>query len=113
MDGELVIWGSAYLYAAMVGLLLALAALSAFLPGRTSAIQDVVVGVPLGASGLLAVVSEVAEGALRPHVTPAEAAVVITLLIVGLSIALLCQFSRPRSGRPGVGGRLVRNDPAS
>jgi hypothetical protein len=89
MEGEPVTWGWAYVYAAMIGLPLALAAATLFLPARTSAIANLVVGVPLGAFGLFAMVSEVAGGALHPHVTLAAVGAAVAWLIVGLSIALL------------------------
>jgi hypothetical protein len=93
MEGEPVTWGWAYLYAAMIGLPLALAAASLFLASRTSAISNLVVGVPLGAFGLFALVSEIAEEALHPHVALAAVAAVIAWLIVSLSISLLRQPS--------------------
>lgn len=69
MEGEPVTWGWAYVHAALIGLPLAVAAATLFLPARTSAIVHLVLGVPLGAFGLFALVSEVAEGALHPHAT--------------------------------------------
>ena len=66
LEGEPVTWGWAYLYAAMVGLPLALSAATLFLPARAGAISNLVLGVPLGAFGLFAMVSEAAEGALHP-----------------------------------------------
>ena len=93
MEGEPVTWGWAYVYAAMIGLPLALAAATLFLPVRASAIANLVLGVPLGAFGLFAMVSEVAEGALHPHVALAVVGAVIAWLIVGLSIVLLRRLS--------------------
>jgi hypothetical protein len=104
MEGEPVTWGWAYLYAAMIGLPLALAAASLFLASRTSAICNLVVGVPLGAFGLFALVSEMAEGALHPHVTLAAVAAVIAWLIVGLSISLLRQLSHGEPPMASAGG---------
>ncbi len=93
MEGEPVTWGWAYVYAAMIGLPLAVAAATLFLPARTSAITNLVVGVPLGAFGLFAMVSEVAQGALHPHVALAGVGAVVAWLIVGLSIVLLRRLS--------------------
>jgi hypothetical protein len=93
MEGEPVTWGWAYVYAAMIGLPLAMAAATLFLPARTSAIVNLVLGVPLGAFGLFAMVSEVAEGALHPHVALAGVGAGVAWLIVGLSIALLRRLS--------------------
>ena len=67
MEGEPVTMGWAYVYAAMVGLPLALAAGALFLRARTIAISNLVVGVPLGAFGLFAIVTHLAEGALHPR----------------------------------------------
>ncbi len=89
LEGEPVTWGWAYLYAAMVGLPLALAAATLFLPARAGVISNLVLGVPLGAFGLFAMVSEAAEGALHPHVTLAAVGAVIAWVIVGLSVARL------------------------
>jgi hypothetical protein len=108
MEGEPVTWGWAYLYAAMIGLPLALAAASLFLPSRTSAICNLVVGVPLGAFGLFALVSEMAEGALHPHVTLGAVAAVIAWLIVGLSIALLRRLSHGEPSMASAGGDSKR-----
>ena len=89
LEGEPVTWGWAYVYAAMIGLPLAVAAATLFLPVRTCAITNVVLGLPPGAFGLFAMVSEVAEGALHPHVVLAGVGAVVAWLIVGLSIVLL------------------------
>lgn len=97
LEGEPVTWGWAYVYAAMIGLPLALAAATLFLPARTSAIANLVLGVPLGAFGLFAMVSEVAEGALHPHVTLAGVGAVVAWLIVGLSIVLLRRLSHEQT----------------
>jgi hypothetical protein len=93
MEGEPVTMAGAYLYAAMVGLPLAMAAVTLFLPARPGAIANLVVGVPLGAFGLFAIVNELAAGALHAHVTLAALAAAIAWLIVGLSIALLRRLS--------------------
>ena len=93
MEGEPVTMGWAYVYAAMVGLPLALAAVTLFLRARASAISNLVVGVPLGAFGLFAIVTHLAEGAWHAHVTLAALAAAIAWLIVGLSIALLRRLS--------------------
>ncbi len=89
MEDEPVTTGMAYVYAAMVGLPLALAVAALFLPGRASAMVNLVVAVPLGAFGLFAIVTELAEGPLHPHVTLAALAAASAWLIAGLSIAEL------------------------
>ncbi len=95
MEGEPVTLGWAYAYAAMIGLPLALAAVTLFLTARATAITNVVVGVLLGAFGLFAFVSEVAEGAVHPHVTLAALAAAIAWLIVGLSVGRLRRLMAP------------------
>lgn len=89
MEGEPVTMGMALLNAAMVALPLAVAAVTLFLPIRASAITSLVVGVPLGAFGLFAVVNHLAQGAWHGHLTLAALTTAIAWLIVGLSIAQL------------------------
>jgi hypothetical protein len=108
MEGEPVTWGWAYLYAAMIGLPLALAAATLFLPARASAISNLVLGVPLGAFGLFAMVSEAAEGALHPHVTLAVVGAVVAWLIVGLSIVLLRRLSHGQTAMASAAGDTTR-----
>ena len=88
-EGEPVTMGMALLNAAMVALPLTLAAVTLFLPARASAITNLVVGVPLGAFGLFAIVTHLAEGEWHAHLTLAALAAAIAWLIVGLSIAEL------------------------
>ncbi|MGM0385898.1 MAG: hypothetical protein ACQERF_07970 [Actinomycetota bacterium] len=94
MEGDPVTTGNALLMAAMAALPLALAAIVLFVPVRAGAITSLVVGVPLGAFGLFAIISELAEGAWHAHLTLAALAAAIAWLIVGLSIAGLRQLSR-------------------
>ena len=110
MEGEPVTMGMALLNAAMVALPLAVATVTLFLPTRASAITSLVVGVPLGAFGLFAVVNHLAQGAWHAHLTLAALATAIAWLIVGLSIAQLRRRShsgtaagavRLDSGAPG------------
>ena len=108
MEGEPVTWGWAYVYAAMIGLPLSVAAATLFLPARTSAIANLVLGVPLGAFGLFAMVSEVAEGALHPHVTLAVVGAVVAWLIVGLSIVLLRRLSHGQTATASAQGDTTR-----
>lgn len=89
MEGDPVTMGMALLNAAMVALPLILAAVTLFLPIRASAITNLVVGIPLGAFGLFATVTHLAEGAWHAHLTLAALAAAIAWLIVGLSIAEL------------------------
>lgn len=89
MEGEPVTMRMALLNAAMVALPLAVAAVTLFLPIRASAIISLVVGVPLGAFGLFAVVNHLAQGAWHAHLTLAALATAIVWLIMGLSIAEL------------------------
>ncbi len=93
MEGEPVTMGMAQLMAAMVALPLVMAAVTLFLPARAGAITNLVAGVPLGAFGLYAAVSELAGGALHAHLTLAALAAAIAWLIVGLSIAELRRLS--------------------
>lgn len=109
MEGEPVTWGWAYVYAAMIGLPLAVAAATLFLSARTSAITNVVLGVPLGAFGLYAMVSEVAEGALHPHVVLAVVGAVVAWLIVGLSITLLRRLSHGGTAMASAAGDTMRH----
>ena len=95
MEGEPVTMGMALLNAVMIALPLTLAAVTLFLPARASAIANLVVGVPLGAFGLFAIVTHVAEGAWHAHVTLAALATAIAWVIVGLSIA---ELRRPHVG---------------
>ena len=83
----------ALLTAGMIALPLAMAAVTLFLPARPSAIANLVVGVPLGAFGLFAIINELAARALHAHVTLAALAAAIAWLIVGLSFALLRRLS--------------------
>jgi hypothetical protein len=99
MEGEPVTMGTALLSAAMVALPLALAAVTLFLPARASAITNLVVGVPLGAFGLFAIVSHLAEGAWHAHLTLAALAAAIAWLIVGLSMAGLRRLPHGDAGR--------------
>jgi energy-converting hydrogenase Eha subunit A len=99
MEGEPVTMGTALLSAAMVALPLALAAVTLFLPARASAITNLVVGVPLGAFGLFAIVSHLAEGAWHAHLTLATLAAAIAWLIVGLSMAGLRRLRHGDAGR--------------
>jgi hypothetical protein len=108
MEGEPVTWGWAYLYAAMVGLPLALAAATLFLPARAGAISNLVLGVLVGAFGLFAMVSEAAEGALHPHVTLAVVGAVVAWLIVGLSIVLLRRLSHGQTATASAAGDTPR-----
>ena len=108
LEGEPVTWGWAYGYAAMIGLPLAMAAATLFLPDRTSAIANLVLGVPLGAFGLYAMVSEVAEGALHPHVALTVVGAVVGWLIVGLSIALLRRLSHRETATAATEGDTTR-----
>lgn len=108
MEGEPVTWGWAYLYAAMVGLPLALAAATLFLPARAGAIANLVLGVPVGAFGLFAMVSEAAEGALHPHVTLAVVGAVVAWLIVGLSVVLLRRRSHREAAIASAAGDATR-----
>ena len=109
LEGEPVTWGWAYLYAAMVGLPLAVAAATLFVPDRTSAIANLMLGVPLGAFGLFAMVSEVAEGALHPHVVLAAVGAAVAWLIVGLSIVLLRQLSHREAATASTAGDTTRH----
>jgi hypothetical protein len=109
MEGEPVTWGWAYLYAAMIGLPLALAAATLFVPDRTSAIANLMLGVPLGAFGLFAMVSEVAEGALHPHVVLAAVGAAVAWLIVGLSIVLLRQLPHREAATASTAGDTTRH----
>ena len=93
MEGEPVTMAGALLMAGMIALPLAMAAVTLFLPARPSAIANLVVGVPLGAFGLFAIINELAAGALHAHVTLAALAAAIAWLIVGLSFALLRRLS--------------------
>jgi hypothetical protein len=108
MEGEPVTWGWAYVYAAMIGLPLALAAATLFLPARASAIANLVLGVPLGAFGLFALVSEVADGALHPHVTLAAVGAVVAWLIVGLNSILLRRLSHGHTTTASAAGDTTR-----
>jgi hypothetical protein len=108
MEGEPVTWGWAYLYAAMVGLPLALAAATLFLPARAGAISNLVLGVPVGGFGLFAMVSEAAEGAVHPHVTLAAVGAVVAWLIVGLSIVLLRRRSHRDAAIASAAGDATR-----
>jgi hypothetical protein len=94
MEGEPVTMGMALQLAAMAALPLALAAIVLFVPVRAGAITSLVVGVPLGAFGLFAIIGELAEGAFRAHLTLAALVAAIVWLIVGRSIAELRQLSR-------------------
>jgi hypothetical protein len=94
LEGEPVTMAGALLMAGMVALPLTMAAVTLFLPARASAIANLVVGVPLGAFGLFAIISEMSAGALHAHATLAVLASAIAWLIVGLSIALLRRLSR-------------------
>jgi hypothetical protein len=85
--------------AAMVVLPLALAAVTLFLPARGSAVANLVAGVLLGAFGLFAVVSHLADGAWPAHLTLAALAGVVAWLILGLSIVELRRL--PHGGAPG------------
>jgi hypothetical protein len=87
MEGDPVTMGMALLNAAMVALPLTLAAITLFLPIRASAITNLVAGVPLGAFGLFAIITHLAEGAWHAHLTLAALAAAIAWFIVGLSIA--------------------------
>lgn len=93
MEGEPVTMGMALLNAAMVAVPLTLAAVTLFLPPRASVVINLVVGVPLGAFWLYAIVSELAEGAWHAHLTLGALAAAIAWLIVGLSIAELRRLS--------------------
>lgn len=95
MEGDPVTMNMALLNAAMVALPLALAAVTLFLPARAGAITNLVVGVPLGAFGLFAIVNHLAEGAWHAHLTLGALAAAIAWLIVGLSIA---ELRRPSGG---------------
>jgi hypothetical protein len=93
MEGEPVTMAGALLMAGMIALPLAMAAVTLFLPARPSAIANLVVGVPLGAFGLFAIINELTAGTLHAHVTLAALAAAIAWLIVGLSFALLRRLS--------------------
>lgn len=94
MEAEPVTVRAALLNNAVVALPLPMAAVTLFVPARAGAITNLVVGVPLGAFGLFAIVSELAEGAFHAHLTLAAIAAAIAWLIVGLSIAGLRRASR-------------------
>jgi nitrate reductase gamma subunit len=79
-----------------------------FLPARASAISNLVLGVPLGAFGLFAMVSEAAEGALHPHVVLAGVGAVVAWLIVGLSIVLLRRLSHGQTAMASAAGDTTR-----
>lgn len=99
MEGDPVTMGMAHLNAAMVALPLTLAAVTLFLPARASAISNLVLGVPLGAFGLFAFITHLAEGAWPAHLTLAVLAAAIAWLIVGLSIAELRRLPHGDAGR--------------
>ena len=75
-----------------------------FLPARASAISNLVLGVPLGAFGLFAMVSEAAEGAVHPQVTLAVVGAVVAWLVVGLSVALLRRRSHRETAMASAAG---------
>lgn len=102
MEGESVTQGMALLTAAMVLAPLALAAVTLFLPARAGVVTNLVGGVLLGAFGLFAIVSHLAEGTWPAHLTLAAFAAAIAWLVVGLSIAEL-RRARAREPRAGVG----------
>lgn len=108
MEGDPVTTGTALLMAAIVGVPLILAAATLFLPARASDISNLVVGVPLGAFGLFAVITHLAEGALPAHVTLAALAAVSAWLIVGLSVAELRRLP-PRGSTPRQRNRSSRH----
>jgi hypothetical protein len=93
MEGDPVTMSGALMMAVMVALPLAMAAVTLFLPARASAVTNLVVGVPLGAFGLFAIVTHLAAGALPAHLTLSALATAIAWLIVGLSIAGLRRLS--------------------
>ena len=93
MEGDPVTMGTALLNAAMVALPLAVATVTLFLPARAGGIANLVVGVPLGAFGLFAVVNHLAQGAWHAHLTLAALATAIAWLIVALSITELRRLS--------------------
>jgi hypothetical protein len=99
MEGEPVTMGTALLSAMMVALPLALAAVTLFVPARAGAITNLVMGVPLGAFGLFAIITHLAEGAWPAHLTLATLAGAIAWLIVGLSIAELRRLPHGDAGR--------------
>jgi hypothetical protein len=103
MEGDPVTMGMALLNAAMVALPLAVAAVTLFLPTRASAITNLVVGVPLGAFGLFAVASHLAQGAWHAHLTLGALATVIAWVIVALSIAHLRRRSHHETAPMAVG----------
>lgn len=99
MEGDPVTRGTGLLMAAMVAVPLTLGAVTLFLPARGSAVTNLVAGVPLGAFGLLAVVTHVTEGAWPAHLTLTALAAGIAWLIVGLSVAELRRAARTRVSR--------------
>jgi hypothetical protein len=98
MEGEPVTTGWAYVFAAMVGVPLALAAAALFLPARAGAVVHLVAGLLVGALGVYAIAAEVSEGALHPHAALAAFGSGVAWLIVGLSIADL--RDHPREAAP-------------
>jgi hypothetical protein len=93
MEGEPVTMAGALLMAGMIALPVAMAAVTLFLPARPGAIANLVVGVPLGAFGLFAIINELAAGALHAHAALAALAGAVAWLIVGLSFAQLRRLS--------------------
>ena len=89
MEGEPVTSASAYLFAALVGLPLVMAAITVFVTSRPGAIANLVVGGILGAFGVYAFTAEVSGGSLAPHVTLALLAAASAWVVAGLSVAEL------------------------
>ncbi len=104
MEGEPVTVSGALTMAAMVGVPLAFAVASLFVPGRANAIVNLVGGVLLGGFGLVPVASHVAVGEYHVHLALAVFADVVAWLIAGLSIAALRR--RPPAQGPPASERL-------
>lgn len=109
MEGDPVTTGMALMTAAMVALPLILATVTLFLPARAGAVTSLVAGVPLGAFGVFAVVTHVADGSWPPHLTLAVLAAAVAWLIVGLSVA---ELRRVPAGRRSAGVGAGRSDGA-
>ena len=105
MEGMTVTESMALLNAAMVALPLVMAAAVLFLPARATPIANLVVGVPLGAFGLYAIISELADGGLHAHATLAALAAAIAWLIVGLSIGELRHRTGSETASSGTANR--------
>lgn len=107
LEGDPVTTGMALMTAAMVAAPLIVATVTLFLPARAGAVTSLVAGVPLGAFGVFAVVTHVADGSWPPHLTLAVLAAAVAWLIVGLSIA---ELRRVPAGRRSTGDGEGRSD---